>query len=44
VETILQNIANAAPIKCHFQAGAKKIEVKTGGQNGGTHLVIEVMG
>jgi hypothetical protein len=40
----VQNIANAATIKCYFQAGAREIEVKNGGQNGISHLVIDVMG
>ena len=39
----VQNIANAATIKCYFQAGAKEIEVSNGG-NGISHLVIDVMG
>ena len=39
----VQNIANAATIKCYFQAGAKEIEVRNGG-NGLSHLVIDVMG
>jgi hypothetical protein len=42
----VQNIANAATIKCYFNdsAGAREIEVKNGGQNGMSHLVIDVMG
>ena len=39
----VQNIANAATIKCYFQAGAQEIEVRNGG-NGISHLVIDVMG
>jgi hypothetical protein len=39
----VQNIANAATIKCYFQAGAREIEVSNGG-NGISHLVIDVMG
>ena len=40
----VQNIANAATIKCYFNAGAREIEVRNGGQNGISHLVIDVMG
>jgi hypothetical protein len=42
----VQNIANAATIKCYFNAsaGAREIEVKNGGKNGISHLVIDVMG
>ena len=39
----VQNIANAATIKCFFQAGSKEIEVSNGGE-GISHLVIDVMG
>ena len=41
----VQNIANAATIKCYFNtsAGAREIEVKNG-PNGISHLVIDVMG
>ena len=39
----VQNIANAATIKCYFQTGAKEIEVSNGG-NGVSHLVMDVMG
>ena len=41
----VQNIANAATIKCYFNtsAGAREIEVRNGG-NGISHLVIDVMG
>ena len=38
----VQNIANAATIKCYFQAGAKEIEVRN--SKGISHLVIDVMG
>jgi hypothetical protein len=44
----VQNIANAATIKCYFNAGAgagaREIEVKNVGQKGISHLVINVMG
>ena len=40
----VQNIANAATIKCYFDAGAREIKVKNGGQEGISHLVIDVMG
>ena len=41
----VQNIANAATIKCYFNtgAGAREIEVSNGGE-GISHLVIDVMG
>ena len=39
----VQNIANAATIKCYFNAGAKEIDVRNGG-DGISHLVIDVMG
>ena len=39
----VQNIANAATIKCYFNAGAREIEVRNGGK-GISHLVIDVMG
>ena len=41
----VQNIANAATIKCFFNAsaGAREIEVSNGG-SGISHLIIDVMG
>jgi len=44
-DSAVQNIANAATIKCYFNAaaGAREIEVKNG-PNGISHLVIDVMG
>ena len=45
-DAALQNIANAATIKCYFNtsAGAREIEVKNPGRRGSSHLVLDVMG
>jgi hypothetical protein len=45
-DAAVQNIANAATIRCYFNtsAGAREIEVKNPGIRGSSHLVLDVMG